>query len=217
MLLLLLVPLSAWPFLNRDALLGLAFAGLAILTFLIRAITLARRAEPEKRWMVFQEPLILIGVGVVTTVLISVSPQAWQNIENPFTEIALLQQAGISVWNPVSIGEDTLFFVLATVAGLLALATPPLAVPLETLAMGSFLVLSLFSRHLVLFFAAVAMPPASRTLTALVEKIPPRRRPLLGALTGPAAALTVGIVLVLPNAMTPPPKPPLPSRDELYH
>ena len=118
------------------------------------------------------------------------SPQAWQNIENPFTEIALLQRAGISVWNPVSIGEDTLFFVLATVAGLLALATPPLAVPLETLAMGSFLVLSLFSRHLVLFFAAVAMPPASRTLTALVEKI---RR---------------GGVLCLARSRAPPPRSP---------
>ena len=208
LLLLLLVPLSAWPFLNRDALLGLALAGLAVLTFLIRAITLARRAEPEKRWVVFQEPLILIGVGVVTTVLISVSPQAWQNIENPFTEIALLQQAGISVWNPVSVREDTLFFVLATLTGLLALATPPLAMPLETLAMGSFLVLSLFSRHLVLFFAAVAMPPSSRSLTALAEKIPPRRRRLLGALTSPAAALTVGIVLVLPNATRPPPEHP---------
>ncbi|MEE9180245.1 MAG: tetratricopeptide repeat protein [Vicinamibacteria bacterium] len=208
LLLLLLVPLSAWPFLNRDALLGLALAGLAVLTFLIRAITLARRAEPEKRWVVFQEPLILIGVGVVTTVLISVSPQAWQNIENPFTEIALLQQAGISVWNPVSVREDTLFFVLATVTGLLALATPPLVMPLETLAMGSFLVLSLFSRHLVLFFAAVAMPPSSRSLTALAEKIPPSRRRLLGALTSPAAALTVGIALVLPNATTPPPEHP---------
>ena len=203
-LLLLLVPLSAWSFLNRDALLGLILAGLAMFTFLIRAISLARGAEPEKRWVVFQEPLILIGVGVVAAVLISASPQGWQNIENPFTEIALLQEAGISAWNPVSIREDTLFFVLATVAGLLAFAAPPLAMPLETLAMGAFLISSLFSRHFVLFFAAVAMPPSSQSLAKLAEKIPPTPRRLLGALTSPIAALIVGLVVVLPNATKPP-------------
>ena len=203
-LLLLLVPLSAWSFLNRDALLGLTLAGLAMFTFLIRAIRLARGAEPEKRWVVFQEPLILIGVGVVAAILISASPQGWQNIDNPFTEIALLQEAGISSWNPVSVREDTLFFVLATITGLLALAAPPLAMPFETLAMGSFLISSLFSRHFVLFFAAVAMPPSSRSLTKLAEKVPPTPRRLLGALTNPAAALIVGLVLVFPNATTTP-------------
>ena len=198
------MPLSAWSFLNRDALLGLALAGLAIFTFLVRAITLAGAAEPNKRWAVFKEPLILAGVGVVTAVLISASPQGWQNIGNPLTEMALLQQAGTSGWTPVSVREDTLFFVLATATGFLALTAPPLAVPFETLAMSSFLVLSLFSKHFVLFFAAVAMPPSSRYLVALGEKIPATPGRLRSVLTSPAAALALGLVLVLPHAMTSP-------------
>ena len=202
-LLLLLVPLTTWPLLNRDALLGLSLAGLAILAFLFRAITLARRAEPDKRWGVFQEPLILTGVAVLAAVLIGASPQ-WQNLQDPVAEVSLLREAGISAWNPVSIREDSLFFVLAAVTGLLALATPPLAMPFETLAVSSSLVLSLFSRHFVLFFAAVAIPLSSRSLAGLVERIPSTRPMWLGVLTSAPISLALGLLLVLPRATTPP-------------
>ncbi len=97
--------------------------------------------------------------------VILTSPQQ-QFVGNPFSEAVLLQEAGSQRWQGATFRGDALYFLLATITGVLALTAPPLAMPFEALATAGFLLLSLFSRHFVTFFAAVAVPPACRALAA---------------------------------------------------
>jgi tetratricopeptide (TPR) repeat protein len=76
--------------------------------------------------------------------------------------------------------------------------------PLETLAMAASLLLSLVSRHFVMFFAGVAVPPVSRSLVVLGGRISSARHSLLRPLTSQWAALLAGVTFIFPAAITPP-------------
>lgn len=201
-LLLLLLPLGAWPFLNRESMVGFALAALALCTSLVRAIRLTRRQESTKgRLIAFQEPLLVGAVGAAAMMLVILTSPQQQLVGNPFSEAVLLQEAGSQQWQGASLRGDALYFLLATVTGALALTAPPLAMPFEALATAGFLLLSLFSRHFVAFFAAVAVPPACRALAALgASSHPWMLRPLGGRWT----ALALGVGVVLPTAFVSP-------------
>jgi tetratricopeptide (TPR) repeat protein len=200
-LLLLLVALGAWPFLNRESMVGFAVAGLALCTSLAKAIRGARRQEPkEGRLRVFQEPALLAAVGSAAVMLAVLTSPGQELFVNPIREALILKQAGSPGWEAASLSEDALFFFLATVTGLLALTAPPLVMPLEALATAGLLLLSLASRHFVTFFASVAVPPVVDGLTKLTASLTSSPRFSLRFLGGRWVTLVVGAAVVLPTA-----------------
>jgi Flp pilus assembly protein TadD len=204
-LLLLLVSLGVWPFLNRESMVGFAVAAVALCTSLAQAIRGARRQEPAaERFGVFQEPLLLGAVGAAAVMLALLTSPDQQLLVNPIREAFLLREAGSPGWQTASLGEDTLFFSVATVTGLLALTAPPLVMPLEALATAGLLLLSLASRHFVTFFAAVAVPPAGDALAKLAGSATSSPRWSLRLLGGRWTALLVGVAAVLPTAIAAP-------------
>ena len=208
-LLFLLLPMGIWPLLNREAMVGFGLGGLALAASLVGAIRAARRQERTVGgWPTFGEPLVLLAVGAVTaSIFLARSPEL-QSLENPFEEAVLLREAGIHRWDPVSVDRDAMFFLLAAAAGALAVAASPFALPFETLATSGFLLLSLLSRHFIPFFAAVAVPPACRSLAALGDKISASRFSMLRLFTKRGVALAAGAAWVLPTAMLPPDRHP---------
>jgi len=207
--LLLLLPLASWPFLNREAMVGFALALLAIGTSLVAAIRVARGQEhAESRLADFQEPSLLGAVLVTALMSVLLTSSGQDLLGNPFREAPLLGEAGAPGWQAVSLAGDAMYFLLAALLGLLALTAPPLAMPFETLASAGFLALSLTSRHFVLFFAAVAVPAAVWALVRIGEPSGRFARSVPRMLRARGTALMIGIALVLPAATrTPQPHP----------
>ncbi|MGH9461009.1 MAG: hypothetical protein ACRD1X_07300, partial [Vicinamibacteria bacterium] len=196
-LLLLLVVLGAWPFLNRESMVGFAVAALALCTSLAKAIRGARRKElNEGRIGVFQEPALLAAVGSAAVMLALLTSPGQQLFVNPIREALLLKEAANPGWEAASLSEDLLFFFLATVTGLLALTAPPLVMPLEALATAGLLLMSLASRHFVTFFAAVAVPPVVDALTKLAGSLTSSPRWSLRFLGGRWVSLVVGAAVL---------------------
>jgi tetratricopeptide (TPR) repeat protein len=196
--------LGAWPYLNRDASVGLALLAVALVIEFGRGARWLRHCEPAERGRTAQYLLLVLAVGAATVILITVTPQGWHKIANPFDEVAAVQSGGLPHWNGVSLNEDPLFFLLAFLTGLLALVLPPLGMPFEALAAAGFLFLSLLSRHFVSFFAALAVPIAARALSILGERLSSSRVSLARRLTRPSVAILLGVALCLPTALARP-------------
>jgi tetratricopeptide (TPR) repeat protein len=204
-LVLVFVTLGAWPFLNRESMVGFALAALALSTSLVKATRRARRRElPEGRLAVFQEPGLLAAVGLAAVLLALLTSPGQQLLVNPIREAMLLKQAGSPGWQAASLSEDALYFFLATMTGLLALTAPPLVMPLEALATAGLLVLSLVSRHFVTFFAAVAVPPVGDALAKLAGSLTSSPHGSLRLLGGRWVTLVLGAAVILPTAIAAP-------------